>query len=56
MWGSSMVQGGGRELYKGEGVENVRGTLISGTENEAEKLQEVCTCVLIKDSLIEVHV
>ena len=40
----------------GEGVENVRGTLIRRTENEADKLQEMCTCVLIKDSLIEVRV
>ena len=51
------MEGGGRELYGGRGGEgNVRGTLISATENEAEKLQELCTCVLIKDSLIEVHV
>ena len=48
--------GNGSCTGEGGGEGNVRGTLISATENEAEKLQELFTCVLIKQSLIEVHV
>ena len=43
-WGgpqSSLVQGGGQELYKGR--RQMKGKLADATKNESGELQELCT-------------